>query len=51
MRGVPAGTPRTFPYPLLQLVADADILIENHRPRQIKEWGLDWEALSAANSR
>ncbi|MFV9503798.1 MAG: CaiB/BaiF CoA transferase family protein [Oscillochloridaceae bacterium umkhey_bin13] len=33
----------------LKLVAKSDVLIENFRPGTMEEWGLTWEALSAAN--
>ena len=32
-----------------QLAAEADVLIENFRPGLMEEWGLGYEALSAAN--
>ncbi|MBW2401038.1 MAG: CoA transferase [Deltaproteobacteria bacterium] len=35
---------------LLALLADADVLIENFPPKQWREWGLDYAALSARNS-
>ena len=35
----------------LKLVAKSDVLIENFRPGTMEEWGLTWEALSAANPR
>lgn len=31
------------------LVADADVLIENFRPGTLEEWGIGWEALSSVN--
>jgi crotonobetainyl-CoA:carnitine CoA-transferase CaiB-like acyl-CoA transferase len=34
---------------LLRLVAGADVLVENHLPRQWREWGLDYAALSREN--
>jgi formyl-CoA transferase len=34
-----------------QLVAEADIVIENFRPGTLEKWGLGWEALSAINPR
>jgi benzylsuccinate CoA-transferase BbsF subunit len=34
---------------LLRLVAGADILVENHLPRQWRKWGLDYAALSRQN--
>jgi benzylsuccinate CoA-transferase BbsF subunit len=36
---------------LLSLLADADLLVENHSLAQWREWGLDYAALSAANPR
>jgi crotonobetainyl-CoA:carnitine CoA-transferase CaiB-like acyl-CoA transferase len=33
----------------LQLVADADALIENNLPQQMRKWGLDYATVSAAN--
>jgi len=33
------------------LVADADVLLENFRPGTLERWGLDYESLSAANPR
>jgi crotonobetainyl-CoA:carnitine CoA-transferase CaiB-like acyl-CoA transferase len=35
----------------LKLVAKSDVLIENFRPGTMEEWGLTWDALSAANPR
>jgi succinyl-CoA:(S)-malate CoA-transferase subunit A len=35
----------------LRLVAKSDVLIENFRPGTMEEWGLTWDALSAANPR
>ncbi len=32
-----------------QLVAEADVLVENFRPGTLEGWGLGWEALSALN--
>jgi crotonobetainyl-CoA:carnitine CoA-transferase CaiB-like acyl-CoA transferase len=32
-----------------RLVADADVLIENYPPKQMREWGLDYATLSAVN--
>jgi formyl-CoA transferase len=32
-----------------KLIAEADVLIENFKPGTLEEWGLGWEALSAAN--
>lgn len=32
-----------------QLVAEADILVENFRPGTLERWGLGWETLSAIN--
>jgi formyl-CoA transferase len=34
-----------------RLVADMDVLIENFRSHRMKEWGLDYETLSAINPR
>lgn len=34
---------------LLRLVAKADVLIENNMPKDMKEWGLTYETLSASN--
>ena len=34
---------------LLDLVARADVLIENHPPRRMREWGLDYGSLSKRN--
>jgi crotonobetainyl-CoA:carnitine CoA-transferase CaiB-like acyl-CoA transferase len=34
---------------LLKLLARADVLIENQLPKQMREWGLDYAAVSAAN--
>ncbi len=34
---------------LLDLLAKADVLIEDNAPRQMREWGLDWETLSGVN--
>ena len=36
---------------LLDLVADADVMIENFRPGTLERWGLDWGRLSARNPR
>jgi len=36
---------------LRQLVADADVLIENFRPGTMEKWGLGYEELSAINPR
>src|SRR2546422_682767 len=36
---------------LKELVADADVLIENFRPGTMERWGLGWEDLSAVNPR
>ena len=33
------------------LIATADVLIENFRPGKLEEWGMGWEALSALNPR
>ncbi len=35
----------------LKLLARSDVLIENFRPGTMEEWGLTWEAISAANPR
>ena len=35
----------------LRLVEKSDVLIENFRPGTMEEWGLTWEALTAANPR
>lgn len=35
----------------LKLVAKSDVLIENFRPGTMEEWGLTWDAISAANPR
>jgi len=32
-----------------QLIADADVLVENFRPGTLEAWGLDYESLSAQN--
>ena len=32
-----------------QLIADADVLVENFRPGTLEGWGMGWEALSALN--
>ncbi len=32
-----------------QLVAEADVLVENFRPGTLEAWGMGWEALSALN--
>lgn len=34
----------------LRLIADADALVENHRPADLKAWGLDYASLAAINS-
>jgi crotonobetainyl-CoA:carnitine CoA-transferase CaiB-like acyl-CoA transferase len=34
---------------LVHLVAGADVLVENHLPRQWRKWGLDYAALSRQN--
>lgn len=34
-----------------ELIAKADILVENFRPGAMEKWGLGWEALSALNPR
>lgn len=36
---------------LRELLADADILIENFRPGTLEKWGLDWDALHQLNPR
>lgn len=36
---------------LLRLVEKADVLIENHAPRRMREWGLSYEALARVNPR
>ena len=36
---------------LKELVADADVLVENFRPGTLERWGLGWEELSAVNPR
>ena len=36
---------------LKQLVADADVLVENFRPGTLERWNLGWEELSAINPR
>ena len=36
---------------LKELVADADVLVENFRPGTMERWGLGWDALSAVNPR
>ena len=33
----------------LELIAQADVLIENYRPAQMREWQLDWTHLSEIN--
>jgi len=33
----------------LGLIGQADVLIENHLPAQMREWGLDYEALAVVN--
>ncbi len=35
----------------LKLLAKSDVLIENFRPGTMEEWGLTWDAISAANPR
>src|SRR6266508_1268673 len=32
-----------------QLAKDVTVIIENHRPGQMKRWGLDYESISATN--
>jgi len=34
-----------------ELIAEADVVIENFRPGALEKWGLGWEALSALNPR
>ncbi len=34
---------------LLRLIAEADVLIENFSPRQMREWKLDWATLEKIN--
>jgi len=34
---------------LLELVRDADVLVENFRPGTMEKWGLGWDRLSAVN--
>ncbi|RRV18057.1 CaiB/BaiF CoA transferase family protein [Pseudomonas saudiphocaensis] len=34
-----------------QLVAEADVVVENFRPGTLEDWGLGWEALSQLNPR
>lgn len=34
-----------------QLVAEADVVVENFRPGTLESWGLGWDALSALNPR
>jgi crotonobetainyl-CoA:carnitine CoA-transferase CaiB-like acyl-CoA transferase len=36
---------------LKELVADADVLVENFRPGTMERWGLGWDELSAINPR
>jgi crotonobetainyl-CoA:carnitine CoA-transferase CaiB-like acyl-CoA transferase len=36
---------------LKELVADADVLVENFRPGTMERWGLGWEELSTLNPR
>ena len=36
---------------LKELVADADVYIENFRPGKLESWGLGWDVLSAINPR
>jgi len=35
----------------LNLIAEADVLVENFRPGTLEEWGLGWEELSRLNPR
>jgi crotonobetainyl-CoA:carnitine CoA-transferase CaiB-like acyl-CoA transferase len=44
--GSPAGAEL-----LKELVADADVLVENFRPGTMERWGLGWDVLSALNPR
>jgi crotonobetainyl-CoA:carnitine CoA-transferase CaiB-like acyl-CoA transferase len=44
--GCPAGAEL-----LKELVADADVLVENFRPGTMERWGLGWDVLSALNPR
>ena len=34
-----------------ELVADADVVVENFRPGTLERWGLGWDALSGINPR
>lgn len=34
-----------------ELIANADVLLENFRPGTLEKWGLDWETLHAINPR
>lgn len=34
-----------------QLIAEADVVVENFRPGTLEEWGLGWDVLSALNPR
>ena len=34
---------------LLELLREADVFIENNRPQQMRDWGLDYASLSQAN--
>ncbi|MBI4518649.1 MAG: CoA transferase [Deltaproteobacteria bacterium] len=34
---------------LLQLLARADVFIENHRPQQMRDWGLDYASIARVN--
>lgn len=34
---------------LLKLIADADVLIENYQPAEMKQWGLDYATLETIN--
>ena len=34
---------------LIELLRDADLFIENYRPQQMRDWGLDYDSLAAVN--
>jgi benzylsuccinate CoA-transferase BbsF subunit len=34
---------------LLELLAQVDVFVENHHPQEMRDWGLDYAALSALN--
>lgn len=36
---------------LLQMAADADVIVENFRPGTLERWGIGWEQLHAVNPR